>query len=177
MLQLEIIHFITILPENKMQQLEIIHFIIILLVGIMHHCDMVPDTILLLVTITSPSVQIQISSLLLDQTNSILEIGSMEVGEILELERVIQLTSSTQPEQVHSKIFVSHQVQLLGIFSPLMPLVMPHGKLLRIHHGDSLVMHELIPSHNSSELLMMLILYSRETISNHSVSLEPVAIL
>lgn len=95
MLQLEIIHFITILPENKMQQLEIIHFIIILLVGIMHHCDMVPDTILLLVTITSPSVQIQISSLLLDQTNSILEIGSMEVGEILELERVIQLTSST----------------------------------------------------------------------------------
>jgi len=102
----------------------------------------------------------------------------MEVEDILVSETIILLTSSMYPELVHSLDSVSPLEHPMDMFSPQMHLEMPIGQLHQDDLvGDSLVTLEPIHSHNSSEQQIIRISYSRETISNHSVSLVHLGIL
>jgi hypothetical protein len=75
------------------------------------------------------------------------------------------------PELVHSQDSVSLQEYQQDMFSRLMLQEMPLGKQHLVDDGDSLVTLEPIQQHNSSEHQIIKILYSREIVSNHSVSL------
>lgn len=56
----------------------------------------------------------------------------MEQVEILVSEKLLQPTSSMWLEQEHSTVSGYHQVQLLDMSSPLMPLEMPPGNQLEV---------------------------------------------
>jgi hypothetical protein len=84
--------------------------------------------------------------------------------------------SSMLPEQVHSLDSVSPLDQLQDMFSRLMRVGMQVGKLPQEVDGDSLEMLEPILLLSLSEQQITKILYSNETISNHSVSLVQVGI-
>ena len=86
-------------------------------------------------------------------------------------EPTILPTSSMYLELVHSLDSVSLQEHQQDMFSRLMLQEMPLGKQQLVDDGDSLEMLEPIQQHSSSEHQIIKISYSRETISNHSVSL------
>ena len=78
--------------------------------------------------------------------------------------------------QVLSRLLM--ELRVPDMFSPQMHLEMLIGQLHQDDLvGDSLVTLEPIHSHNSSEQQIIRISYSRETISNHSVSLVHLGIL